>query len=119
MVAPVVAVGFDAVATEDVVVGFAHDGDGGGGHQDEYGSAGVGAADAEVVQAAAVAQGEFAELVDGVVANAEVAGGGVGWARFGPGVVGVRRCGVRRQGEVPQVLFLLGCEGRGWLARVV
>jgi len=49
LVAPVVAVGFDAVAAEDAVVGFADDGDGGGGHQDEDWGGGVGAADAEVV----------------------------------------------------------------------
>ena len=42
---------------------------------------GVGAADAEVVEAAGVAQGEFAELVDGVVADAEVGAGlRLGWA---------------------------------------
>jgi len=49
LVAPVVAVGFDAVAAEDAVVGFADDGDGGGGHQDEDWGVCVGAADAEVV----------------------------------------------------------------------
>jgi hypothetical protein len=59
LVAPVVAVGVDVVAAEDVVVVFADDGDGGGGHQDQYGGVCVGAADAEVVQAAAVAEGEF------------------------------------------------------------
>ena len=49
LVAPVVAVGSDAVAAEDAVVGFADDGDGGGGHQDEDWGVCVGAADAEVV----------------------------------------------------------------------
>ena len=81
------------------MVGFAHDGDGGGGHQDQDWGGGVGAADAEVVQAAAVAQGEFAELVDGVVADAEVFGGGGGRAGFGPGVVGLRGCGVPAVGR--------------------
>lgn len=75
LVAPVVFVGVDVVAAEDVVAGFADDGDGVGGHQDQDWGVGVGAADAEVVQAAAVAQGELAELVDGVVADAEVSGG--------------------------------------------
>jgi hypothetical protein len=42
-----------------------------------------------------VAQGEFAELVDGVVADAEVAGGGVRWAGFGAGLVGLLWCGAR------------------------
>jgi hypothetical protein len=65
LVAPVVAVSVDVMAAEDVVV-FAHDGDGGG-HEDRCGGVGVGAADAEVVQAAAVAESEFAELVDGVL----------------------------------------------------
>ena len=85
MVAPVIAAGFDAVAAEDAVVGFADDGD--GGDKDEDFGAGVGAADAEVAQAAGVAQGEFAELVDGVVADAEVlAGGQPGGAALGRAV---------------------------------
>ncbi|WP_165756499.1 hypothetical protein [Mycolicibacillus trivialis] len=65
-VGPVVVVGVDVVAGQDVVAGFADDGDGGGADEDQYAGAGVGAADAEVVEAAGVAQGEFAELVDGV-----------------------------------------------------
>jgi hypothetical protein len=36
LVAPVVAVGVDVVAAEDVVVVFADDGDGVAGHQDQY-----------------------------------------------------------------------------------
>ena len=64
--------------------GFSQDGDGGGGDEDEDLGAGVGGADAEVAQSAGVAQGEFAELVDGVVADAEVfAGGLAGWGGFG------------------------------------
>jgi hypothetical protein len=59
----------------------------------------VGAADAEVVESAAVAQGEFAELVDGVAADMDVfvgcdgrrggfgsRGGGLCWC--GAGVMG-------------------------------
>ncbi len=68
LVAPVVFVGVDGVAAQDVVAGFAEDGHSAGGDQDEYWGVGVGASDAEVVQAAGVAQGEFAELVDGVMA---------------------------------------------------
>jgi hypothetical protein len=49
LVAPVVFVGVDVVGAEDVVLAFADDGDGGGGHQDEYRGAGVGAPDSEVV----------------------------------------------------------------------
>lgn len=49
MVAPVVFGGFDVVAAEDVVAGFADHGDGVGGDEDQYRGAGVGAADAEVV----------------------------------------------------------------------
>jgi hypothetical protein len=48
LVAPVVAVGVDVVAAEDVVVVFADDGDGVAGHQDQYWGVCVGAADAEV-----------------------------------------------------------------------
>ncbi|MGA7055280.1 MAG: hypothetical protein WBZ37_29255 [Mycobacterium sp.] len=81
MVGPVVVSGSMWWLGEELVAGFADDGDGVGGDQDQYGGVGVGAADAEVVESAAVAQGEFAELVDGVVADAEVfggCGGGVG-----------------------------------------
>ena len=90
LVAPVVAVGVDVVAAEDVVVVFADDGDGGGGHQDQDRGGGVVVADAEVVQAAAVAQGEFAELVDGVVADAEVSIGVCGGLALGRGCRPVR-----------------------------
>ncbi|WP_136624939.1 hypothetical protein, partial [Mycobacterium attenuatum] len=48
---PVVFVGVDDVAAEDVVGGFADDGDGFAGGQDEYWGVGVGASDAEVVWA--------------------------------------------------------------------
>ena len=47
--APVVFVGVDVVAAEDLVVGFADHGDGVAGHQDQYWGVCVGAADAEVV----------------------------------------------------------------------
>jgi hypothetical protein len=45
----------------------------------------MGDADAEVVQTAAVPQREFSELVDGVVADAQVCGGLVGGLGFCPG----------------------------------
>ena len=57
LVAPVVVGGVDGVAAEDVVAGFADDGDGVVGDEDQYRGVGVGDADAEVVEAAAVAQG--------------------------------------------------------------
>lgn len=53
----------------------------------------MGDADAEVVDAPAVAQGEFAELIDGVVADAQVCGGLACGGCFGSGGVGVRGCG--------------------------
>jgi hypothetical protein len=99
LVGPVVSVGVDGVAGDEVVAGFADDGDGLGGHQDQDGGGRVASADAEVVQAAAVAQGELAELVDGVVADAEVFGG-VGWCGFGPGEVGPLWCGAGVVGAV-------------------
>jgi hypothetical protein len=49
LVAPVIFVGVDGVAAEDAVAGFADDGDGVGGYEDQRGGARVGAADAEVV----------------------------------------------------------------------
>ena len=111
LVAPVVFVGVDVVAAEDVVVGFADHGDGGGGDQDQHWGVGVGDADAEVVQAAAVAQGEFAELVDGVVADAEVCGGLVGGLGFGAGVVGLCGGGVAGVGAVCSLGVVEGAEG--------
>ena len=54
----------------------------------------MGASDAEVMEAAAVSEGEFAELVDGVVADAEVCVGLAGGVGFGSGVVGLFGCGV-------------------------
>ena len=94
MVAPVVAVGVDGVAAEDVVAGFADDGDGVVGHEDQYWGVGVGDADTEVVQAAAVAQGELAELVDSVVADAEVGTGLCARVGFESGEVGLLGGGV-------------------------
>jgi hypothetical protein len=52
-VAPVVAFGVDCVAGDELVAGFADDGDGGGGDQDQCWGVGVGASDAELVQARA------------------------------------------------------------------
>lgn len=61
----------------------------------------MGAANAEVVQAAGVAQGECAELLDGVVADAEVfANGQCGWGGFGQCGVGLGWGGVGWQRAV-------------------
>ena len=92
MVAPVVVVGVDVVAGDELVAGFADDGDGVDGDQDQYRGVRMGASDAEVVQAAGVAQGEFAELVDGVVADAEVFEWLARWVGFGSGEVGLFGC---------------------------
>ena len=99
LVAPVVAVGVDVVAADEVVAGFADDGDNLGGYEYQDRGVGVFAADAEVVQAAAVAQGELAELVDGVVADAEVFGG-AGGVGLGQGVVDGVWCGAGAVGAV-------------------
>jgi hypothetical protein len=81
LVGPVVVVGVDVVAGDELVAGCADDGDGVGGDQHEYGGVGVGAADADVVEAAGVAQGEFAELVTELpqFCSYSVARAGVGW----------------------------------------
>ena len=56
--------------------------------------AGMGDADAEVVDPVGVAQGEFAAVIGGVAADAEVFGGVDGWwGGFGQGGVGLRGCG--------------------------
>ena len=74
---------------------------------------------ADVVQAAVVADGDDASGVDAVVAypvmRCDALAGGEG---VGAGVEGVSGCSPV-DGELPQVLFLVGCEGRGWLARLV
>jgi hypothetical protein len=49
LVAPVVVVGVDVVAGDELVGVLVDDGDGGGGDEDEDFFAGVGAADAEVM----------------------------------------------------------------------
>jgi hypothetical protein len=75
LVAPVVGVGVDAVAGDELVGVLGDDGDRGGGDKDKDFSAGVGNADAEVMQAAGVTQGEFAAVIDRVAADAKVFGG--------------------------------------------
>lgn len=53
---PVVFVGVDVVAAQDVVAGFAEHGDGVGGDQDQHGGVGVGGPDASVESAATLVQ---------------------------------------------------------------
>jgi len=72
---------------------------------------GVGDADAEVVESAAVAQGQFAELVDGVVADAEVCLGLTMGVGFGSVVVGLVGGGVSRVGAVSSLGVVDGAEG--------
>ena len=111
LVAPVVVVGVDVAAAEDVVAGFADDGDGVVGHEDQYGGMCVGDADAEVVESAAVAQGQFAELVDGVVADAEVCAGLAVGVGFGSGSLGLFGGGVSGVGAVRSLGVVDGAEG--------
>lgn len=61
--------------------------------EDEHGSVGVAATDSDVVEAAAVAEGDLAELVHGVVADSVVGvvEGLGGWGDFGSGGVGLDR----------------------------
>ena len=54
---------------------------------------GVGSADADVVEVAVVAEGDFAGFVDAVVADAELAVGVVVGCGFGSGGVGDGGCG--------------------------
>ena len=78
------------MAGDELVVGCGSDGDGGGGDQDDAFGAGVVTPDAEVVESAGLAQGEFAAVIDGVVTDAEVlrwVRWPVGWLWAGRGVV--------------------------------
>ena len=63
LVAPVVAGGVDAVAGDELVVGFADDGDGSGSDQDQCRGVGVGSPDAELVELAAVTCAAFQEAI--------------------------------------------------------
>ncbi|HME78427.1 MAG TPA: hypothetical protein VKI00_23110 [Mycobacterium sp.] len=56
--------------------------------QDEHAGAGVGSADADVVQASGDAQGDYAGLVDAVAADPVVGVGAVWWVGFGADGVG-------------------------------
>ena len=58
-----------------------------------------------------MAQGEFAELVDGVVADAEVVAGGGGGAGFGQCGVGLGWCAAFGQGAVGAVRCCRVAEG--------
>jgi hypothetical protein len=61
-----------------------NDGGGGDDDQDEDFGAGVRTADAELMESAGVAQGEFAAVNDGVVADAEMGSGSMpGGPAFG------------------------------------
>ena len=78
----------------------------------EDGGPGVGAADADVVEPAVVAEGEFAVGVDAVGADAVVAvGGPVAGGGFGPGGVGGGWGGAVRQGAVRPLGVVDGGEG--------
>ena len=79
--------------------------------QDDVGS-GVGPADADVVEPAAVAQGEGAGFADGVGADVVVGvGGAVAGDGFGPGGVRGGRGGPVRQGAVRPLVVVAGGEG--------
>jgi hypothetical protein len=79
--------------------------------QDDVGS-GVGPADADVVEAAAVAQGDGAGFADGVGADAVVGvGGPVAGDGFGPGGIRGGGGGPVRQGAVRAAGVVAGDEG--------
>jgi hypothetical protein len=77
LVAPVVFVGLDEVVAEDLAGGVVGDGHGCFVGEDEDGFSGVVVADSEVVEFSGSSEGEFAELVDGVVADSVVGGEGL------------------------------------------
>jgi hypothetical protein len=80
----VVAAGIEGECSEQFTVG-GHDPHVEVGDQEQDADPGVASADADVVQAAVVAQGDHAAAVDRVVADAAVAWGGVAW-RCGSGL---------------------------------
>ena len=79
----VVAGGVEGEVVEEFAGGGVDDADVEVGDEQEDGGSGVGSPDAEVVEAAVVAQGDFAGAVDAVVADAPV---GVGVAAGGGGL---------------------------------
>ena len=94
--------------------------------QDEDAGSGVAAAEADVVQAAVVPQGDHPAAVDGVLAGAPVGGvdDGSGGAGFGPGAVGlgggapvegaVRADGVVVAAEGVELPLQVAQGGGGW-----
>ena len=76
-----------------------------------HGGSGVGSANADVVQAAVVAEGDLALSVDSVVSDALVGScGGPGRGGFGPGLVG-RGGGSPVQGSVGAGVVVLVAPG--------
>ena len=77
--------------------------------QDQDGFPGVAAAEADVVQAAVVAQGDDAGVVDAVVADAVVAGvdRGAGGDGFRAGGVGLRGCPPAQRAVRPDLVVVV------------
>jgi hypothetical protein len=95
-VALVVAGGVEGEVAEEFAGGGVDDADVEVVDEEDDGGLGVGSADADVVEAAVVAEGDGAGLVDAVVADA-VVGSGFGACWAGLGKQGCRRrrgCGV-------------------------
>lgn len=90
----VAAVGVEGEGAQDFAGGGVDDADLEVGDEHDDGGSGVGSSDADVVELAVVAEGDFAGLVDAVVADSvvwvEVALAGCG---FGSGGVGGLWCG--------------------------
>jgi hypothetical protein len=124
VVAPVAAVGVDAVFAEDFAGVCVDHGDGGGVDQDGDRRTCVGGADAEVVHAAGAAEADLAEAVEVVVVDAVVRPAVLsGWGGLDGGGIGLGRGGAMERtmgqdlvvdaGEGVQLGLQLGHGGGG------
>src|SRR3954451_5364065 len=108
----VVAGGIEGEVAEGLAGGGVDDADVEAGDEQEDGGSGLGHADADVVEAAGVAEGDFAGGVDVVVANAVVSVAvPAGCGGFGPRLVGGGGGDVAGEGAVGAVVVVVVDEG--------
>ncbi len=102
----VIAGGVDRERTEELAV-LAHDADVSAGHEDEDRLVAVRGSDADVSEPAAIAQGDGADLVDPVMANAVLDGSGLS-SRAGlePSGEGRGRCTAVKRAVRPRLVVV-------------
>ena len=102
----VVAGGIECEVAEEFAGGGVHDADVEVIDEDDDGGSGVGSSDADVVEAAVVAQGDGAAAVDDVLSDSPVGVFECGRAGFGAGVVDDGGSGALRERPVGSLLVV-------------